>query len=144
MNNDEQTPISFAELAPRQDLWPGIESRITRRRPWKGFAVGMAASVVVALSAILAMPASQTDLNLLGRADAMLAQHQVTVAPWLEQPVASDVQPALDSLASAEMQIMQALHNEAENPALLRMLARVHRQRIDLLVKTQPQGRYIS
>jgi len=134
--DDDNNPVVFGEIQPARDLWPGIESRLARRRPRMGYAAGIAASLVIAWVVALQIGSNAPVSDLQMRATTMQVSHEAVVEQLAVHPVPAEFAPALSTLVSAEAEIHGAIDGGAPNPALLRMLANVHQQRMDLLMKT--------
>lgn len=134
MNDVEPEAIGFKPVAPERDLWPGIEARISSKRPWRAYVAGIAALLVLSVSLGLLFKPSVPLSALQQRALVMQSEHQQVLAS-LQPPGTSDMElpPALTTLDVAEQQIMSALEHQSRNPMLIRMLAGLHHKRIDLL-----------
>lgn len=139
--NEQQDdrPIAFAPLKPERDLWQGIALRLSGRRPWKGYVAGIAASLAIAAS-IFWWPSTTAMADFADQARAMQRAHLAALSDNAAPEQPAPLQSAFASLDSAEAEIMDALSARADNPALLRMLARVHRQRMDLMMISQGKG----
>lgn len=131
-----------------ESLSQASSTKASGRRPWMGVAAGIAASLAITVSAVLmwqsqtGVPDSALMSPLKARAMAMQQAHEATVAPLLAGEISATFEPALTTLDDAEAEIFAALDADAENPALLRMLANLYHRRAGLLIKTQKTGRY--
>ena len=139
-NHDEQQPIAFGQLMPERDLWPDIESQLTSRRPRKGWAAGIAASLVAMASLTLVTSSPDPFGNVLSSAQSnaylMQQTHDTEVSALTKDSYGPSIDPGMKELGNAEQQIHTALNDDPDNPALLRMLARIHHQKFELLMKS--------
>lgn len=101
-----------------------------------GYAAGIAASLVIAWVVVLQNDPGAPVSDLQSRAATMQASHDAAVEELPTVPLPDGFAPAFRTLVSAEAEIHGAIDGGAPNPALLRMLANVHQQRMDLLMKT--------
>ncbi|WP_404342590.1 hypothetical protein [Pseudoalteromonas mariniglutinosa] len=130
-------------IAPEKDLWPGIERAITvpHKAPLKAShrystliaVVACSAATLLAIQLFMNQPKSQ---SMLAMSDYFTKQKQGLLVQYQNQPALTDNwQQQLNELEEAEVAIKQALENEPENPALLKMLAQVYQQQLDLINK---------
>jgi hypothetical protein len=101
--------------APQRDLWPGIASRLPRRRrsPWALAPFALAASLVAGLAAVFTL-----SLGPLGTAPGELA------APLaLSDDSRAIVQANLSIVRQAERELRRALDDNPDSPALRSLLA---------------------
>ena len=145
--NDKDTAIQFDAIEPSRDLWPGIESKITSKRPWKGFAAGIAASLVIIPMVLLWQATGQTPVEdsqgVIRSALVMQSAHERMVAPYSRTIFPSGIDVALDELATAEKAIHGAIQEDPGNERLLAMLSRVHKHRLGVLTKSIKVQEYI-
>ncbi len=147
---NQQLEQSRDELAPQRDLWPGIEKALAQpkkeaARPVAAWSA-IAACTVAALVGIrlyTAAPQGQDPLQAMNRY--FEQQKQGLLVQYQSQPALTDNwQQQLAELEVAEKAIKQALENEPENPALLKMLAQIYQQQLDLINKVhQPAWQQI-
>ncbi|MEG3765931.1 hypothetical protein [Alteromonas sp. 14N.309.X.WAT.G.H12] len=139
------------QIAPKRDLWRGIELSLTENpengeeRSGKGrFPLAIAASVLVGVllaSVILgkfSLPGSQRDLSSLALVNQLNQQHQMQVNQLLSefkgQPaLTQNWQEQLQQLTAAADAIRLALENDPNNPALLSLLQHVYQQQLLLI-----------
>jgi hypothetical protein len=101
--------------APQRDLWPGIESRLVRRRrsPWALAQFALAASLVAGLAAVFTL-----SLGPLGTAPGEFA------APLaLSDDSRAIVQANLSMVRQAERELRRALDDNPDSPTLRSLLA---------------------
>lgn len=134
--HDEQQPIAFGQLMPERDLWPDIESQLTSRRPRRGWAAGIAASLVAMASLTLVTSSPDPVDNALSSAYLLQQAHDTEVSALTKDSYGPSIDPGMKELGNAEQQIHTALNEDPDNPALLRMLARIHHQKFELLMKS--------
>ncbi|MEC4091273.1 hypothetical protein [Pseudoalteromonas rubra] len=136
---------------PQKDLWQGIEKAINvsstvapPSSPWIKLA-GMAACVSAGLlswQVIMTQPREDTMTHM----SAFFEQKKQTLLVQYEaQPaLTKDWQVPLQELEEAEQAIKLALMKDPDNAALLKMLAQVYQQQLDLITKVhQPQWQQI-
>ncbi|WP_046004971.1 hypothetical protein [Pseudoalteromonas rubra] len=136
---------------PQRDLWQGIENAINMpdpasraRSPWIKLA-GVAACVSAGLlswQVIMTQPKQDTMAHM----SAFFEQEKQTLLVKYEaQPaLTKDWQGPLQELEEAEQAIKLALMKDPDNAALLKMLAQVYQQQLDLITKVhQPQWQQI-
>ncbi|KAF7787482.1 hypothetical protein PRUB_a4878 [Pseudoalteromonas rubra] len=136
---------------PQRDLWQGIEKAINvsstevpSRSPWIKLA-GVAACVSAGLlswQVIMTQPRQDTMTHM----SAFFEQKKQTLLVQYEaQPaLTKDWQGPLQELEEAEQAIKLALMKDPDNAALLKMLAQVYQQQLDLITKVhQPQWQQI-
>jgi hypothetical protein len=123
MNQDDdriEAPVPGLERlararAPGRDLWPGIESRLARRRrsPWALAPFALAASLVAGLAAVFTL-----SLGPLGTAPDELA------APLpLSHDSRAIVQANLSIVRQAERELRRALDDNPDSATLRSLLA---------------------
>lgn len=138
----ESLSNSEAHIAPEKELWQGIEKAISnpaveqrQSSVWPKL-VGIAACSVAALLSVqlvFTRPAHDTSVAM---SDFFAEQKQTLLVQYQNQPALTDNwQQQLAELEDAERAIKQALENEPENSALLKMLAQVYQQQLDLINK---------
>lgn len=131
-----------SDITPQKDLWPGIEKALaqvpkpqTKSVTWPKLAGVAACSVVALLSVQLLFSGSEPATSVV-MSDYFTQQKQTLLVQYQNQPALTDNwQQQLTELENAEEAIKQALNNEPENPALLKMLAQVYQQQLDLINK---------
>ena len=133
---------SETQIAPQKDLWQGIEKAISNPATkecessmWPKLA-GIAACSVAALLSVQLVFNSSAQNTSVAMSDFFAEQKQTLLVQYQNQPALTDNwQQQLTELEDAERAIKQALENEPENPALLKMLAQVYQQQLDLINK---------
>jgi len=156
-------------VAPPRDLWPGIASRIGRERTWswspgtwQPWALAAAATVLVALAAVLwtgrtptavrtvEIPMATPEARLAalpGVSDPVLAaaerDYEAAANALLEalQKRQAEIHPEtlvavranLEVIDRALSEVRQALAQSPSNPDLNRMLVATHRKKVDVL-----------
>ncbi|CAM4181446.1 hypothetical protein PSOS111911_06315 [Pseudoalteromonas ostreae] len=131
-----------SEISPQKDLWPGIEKALThaplaqvKAALWPKLAGVAACSVAALLTVQLLFSGSEPGTSVV-MSDYFTQQKQTLLVQYQNQPALTDNwQQQLTELEDAERAIKQALKNEPENPALLKMLAQVYQQQLDLINK---------
>ncbi|TVU83956.1 hypothetical protein FQP85_09310 [Pseudoalteromonas neustonica] len=130
------------EVSPQKDLWPGIEKALTHAPQAQGKAAlwpklaGVAACSVAALLTVQLLFSGSEPATSVVMSDYFTQQKQTLLVQYQNQPALTDNwQQQLTELEDAERAIKQALDNEPENPALLKMLAQVYQQQLDLINK---------
>ncbi|CCQ11535.1 putative orphan protein [Pseudoalteromonas luteoviolacea B = ATCC 29581] len=138
------------EITPTRELWPGVERAIsseameisasTNIKPWLGVAVCLGAALFSVL-----MIMKQEPNNAVLIADFFESQKQSLLVRYQSQPALTDNwQAQLVELEAAEAAIRQALDEDPQNAALLRMLSQVYQQQLDLITKVhQPTWQQI-
>ncbi|MFK3870930.1 hypothetical protein [Pseudoalteromonas rhizosphaerae] len=131
-----------SEITPQKDLWPGIEKALTHAPQAQGKAAlwpklaGVAACSVAALLTVQLLFSGSEPATSVVMSDYFTQQKQTLLVQYQNQPALTDNwQQQLTELEDAERAIKQALDNEPENPALLKMLAQVYQQQLDLINK---------
>ncbi|HEV2111021.1 MAG TPA: hypothetical protein VGT99_06690 [Gammaproteobacteria bacterium] len=160
MNNGNDESLQKAvdrlarDIAPQQDLWPGIAARIARqqrgRRLW---AYGLAASLLVAVGAAslwygiagrapesgvvpqLAAAASPDAAYFAQRA--AYAENSVETAPNLAPATRAVILKNLRVIEGSMQQIEQALEQDPNNPRLRALLYDLYQNEARLLAATQ-------
>jgi hypothetical protein len=138
----ESLNSSEANIAPEKELWQGIEKAISnpiveqrQSSIWPKLAGIAACSVAALLSVQLVLTRPDQDTSV-AMSDFFAEQKQTLLVQYQNQPALTDNwQQQLTELEDAERAIKQALENEPENPALLKMLAQVYQQQLDLINK---------
>ena len=131
-----------SEITPQKDLWPGIEKALAhtpksqaKAALWSKF-TGVAACSVAALLTVQLLFLGTEPATSVVMSDYFTQQKQTLLVQYQNQPALTDNwQQQLAELEEAERAIKQALENEPENPALLKMLAQVYQQQLDLINK---------
>ncbi|WP_088332303.1 hypothetical protein [Lacimicrobium sp. SS2-24] len=129
------------ERQPQRDLWPGIEHALNAEiAPANGRKVSALVASVLAVGmlgwmSLSYIPASNPSQPL---ATVLSEQHQqqkaYLLATYADQPALTDNwQAQLKELDDAALVIKQALEQDPQNMALLKMLKQVHQQQIDLI-----------
>ena len=130
-----------SEVSPSRDLWSGIERAIatsaheeTVRSQYWPKVTGIEACFIAGLLA-WNVSINQPELNTMRDLSALFEQQkQALLVQYKAQPaLTSDWQGQLDELEQAEQAIKLALQNDPENAALLKMLAQVYQQQLDLI-----------
>jgi len=129
---------------PQRDLWTGIEMALLkdnrRRTPW----IAIAASLLVCVIAVSWwLRPHRTDDSAavhVNYAEQLTAQHRNTMAAlqaaYRNTPaVTTNWMDQLNAMERASESVRQALQNDPDNVALLKMLNDVYQQEIDLLRK---------
>ncbi|CAH9054889.1 hypothetical protein PSECIP111951_02688 [Pseudoalteromonas holothuriae] len=130
------------EVSPKRDLWPGIERALVSHNEhakkvsyWPKL-TGVAACMVAGLLAwqvVIKQPQQNTMVDISAFFE---QQKQSLLVQYEAQPaLTSDWQAQLKELESAEQAVKSALQNDPENAALLKMLAQVYQQQLDLINK---------
>jgi hypothetical protein len=131
------------DMAPPQDLWPGIEAqaaaqRYRRHRAWR-FAAGIAAAALVATVALsvwnrpvplVAGPALQDASYLRARAE--LEQSYRAKLEQLAPATRVQVEQDLAIIQGAREDIRRALASDPANPLLNELMTTTWQQEIDL------------
>lgn len=138
--------VVFTAIEPARDLWPGIEAAMSKPvrsvSPWRRLApVGFAASLLLAFSLATQMTVQQvaveqSDRNEIQRiAQLMQVQQRAEIGAVASASAerAVKVNPIMDSLLAAELEIYLAIDNGGTSPALLDMLAYVHRRQLEMM-----------
>ncbi|ASD68250.1 hypothetical protein [Pseudoalteromonas piscicida] len=145
--NDEQS-----QPKPQRDLWQGVERAINQAQPmqpskqnnWQKLS-GIAACTIAGLLAwqvIMNQPKQDSLANISAFFE---QQKQSLLVQYETQPaLTSDWQTQLQELEQAEQAIKLSLKQDPENAALLKMLAQVYQQQLDLINKVhQPRWQQI-
>ncbi|WP_440054287.1 hypothetical protein ACSLBF_15655 [Pseudoalteromonas sp. T1lg65] len=146
LSNDLSTP------EPQRDLWLGIEKAINQESPvrqtthnhWQKL-TGIAACTVAGLFAWQVVMNQPKQDSLANMSSFFEQQKQALLVQYDTQPaLTSDWQMQLQELEQAEQAVKLSLKNDPENAALLRMLAQVYQQQLDLINKVhQPRWQQI-
>ncbi|MFY8300501.1 hypothetical protein AAEU28_17180 [Pseudoalteromonas sp. SS15] len=130
-----------SEVAPSRDLWPGIEraiaepakSSVNDKQYWPKV-TGIAACFIAGLLA-WNVSVMRPEQNTMRDLSALFEQQkQALLVQYEAQPaLTNDWQQQLDELEQAEQAVKLALQNDPENAALLKMLAQVYQQQLDLI-----------
>lgn len=131
------------EMEPGKDLWSGIDRalvkpEVTQKARLNAKAMGaIAASTIAALVGIQLYTKAPSDSDTFANMTRYFEkQKQGLLVQYQSQPALTDNwQQQLAELEQAEKAIKQALENEPQNPALLKMLAQVYQQQLDLINK---------
>ncbi|GAA0359479.1 hypothetical protein GCM10009092_24600 [Bowmanella denitrificans] len=134
------------EIQPRRDLWPGIEHALnsqaaepvvtsSKAKPYWGMAAAVATVGLLGWLGLTQLPGLSDSAQL---AQVLSQQHQqqkqALLASFSGQPALTDNwQQQVDELDAAALAIKQALKEDPNNPALLKMLQQVYQQQIDLI-----------
>lgn len=147
----EQSTAEPREIAPERDLWPGIE-RAIHRSEFNPKPMGYGPSLTGVAACFLAGLVAWKVVIKQPREDAMVLMSQffeqqkqtLLVKYDAQTALVTDWQTQLQELEEAEQAIKLALKNDAENAALLKMLAQVYQQQLDLINKVyQPRWQQI-
>lgn len=142
-----------SQAQPQRDLWPGIERAINqpaaieptpRSNHWQKLS-GIAACTIAGLLAWQVVM-NQPQQDSLANISAFFEQQkQSLLVQYQSQPaLTSDWQVQLQELEDAEQAIKLSLKQDPENAALLKMLAQVYQQQLDLINKVhEPQWQQI-
>lgn len=155
---DTQLPDEIAHLkhdvAPKRDLWPGIELAISRQNSEKPhlnrmlehvkqwfFAPQMSIAMGVAVTGLLLVVANNQQIEpqkSSGLVSQLTAQHlqqkNILLASFERQPALTvNWQQQIEELDQAAEAIRKALEHEPDNLALLKMLQQVYQQQIELI-----------
>ncbi len=131
---------------PERDLWPGIEhaisqqgdqlnERTVKRVSWMSGA-GMAAGFL-ALGLVVSSQWRGGNENIASQMTAQFeTQKKSLLVSYQDTPaVIQNWQGQLADLEKAEEAVLKALESEPKNQALLKMLANIYQQQIDLINK---------
>ncbi|MGP5157834.1 hypothetical protein [Pseudoalteromonas prydzensis] len=133
---------SDSDITPQKDLWPGIEKALAhapqpqvKASLWPKI-TGVAACSVAALLAVQLLFSGAEPATSVAMSEYFTQQKQTLLVQYQNQPALTDNwQQQLAELEDAERAIKQALENEPQSPALLKMLAQVYQQQLDLINK---------
>lgn len=144
------------EMAPKRDLWPGIEQAIASKPQiqqasnnsnWHNWARTAAAFVPAAF--VLMFWLQQSSVNEPSEQfNSVVAGFEVQKRQLLRQvasdtPVVTNWEASLADLEQAEQALLKALQSQPEDPTLLKMLTHVYQQQLELIQKShqsaQPQ-----
>lgn len=142
------------ELTPQRDLWPGIEQAIAntpqygqpvKQDSWQQFGKVAAAFAPVALVLGIWLGSGnhvQIDNNwnnpLVASYD--IQKKQLLQNVNIEQPIVKNWHASMTELEQAEKALIQALKQQPEDPALMKMLNQVYQHQISLIKKAyKPQ-----
>ncbi|SFD08142.1 hypothetical protein [Pseudoalteromonas denitrificans] len=144
------------EIQPKKDLWQGIDRAIDFKVKPKTLNHFTKLSVVAACFAAallsfnflstIQMQSNDSEINnVITMSEIFETQKNALLVQYQEKPaLTDDWQAQLDDLEQAEQAIKQALKNEPQNSALLRMLAQVYRQELELINRVhQPKWQQI-
>ncbi|NOU53166.1 hypothetical protein HG263_21945 [Pseudoalteromonas sp. JBTF-M23] len=131
------------EVAPKRDLWPGIERALvtqghqqTQSSSYWPKLTGVAACTIAGLLAwqvVMKQPQQNTMTDISAFFE---QQKQSLLVQYESQPaLTSNWQEQLQELENAEQAVKVALQSDPENAALLKMLAQVYQQQLDLINK---------
>ncbi|PAJ72088.1 hypothetical protein CJF42_23080 [Pseudoalteromonas sp. NBT06-2] len=144
------------EIKPNKDLWQGIERAIDFNGKPKNtnhftkLSV-IAACFAAALLSLNFLPNTQVTLqsdeinNVASMSHLFETEKKALLVQYHEKPaLTDDWKSQLDDLEQAEQAIKHALENEPQNSTLLRMLAQVYRQQLELINRVhQPKWQQI-
>lgn len=137
------------EIAPKRDLWPGIEQAIAKvpqqtsaanDDKFKGWHKVAAAFAPVALVAGIYLNQAPSQVETPEWLMPVTAGFEMQKRQLLKQ-VSNDVvlsnnwQTSLMELEKAEQSLKRALIEQPEDPALMKMLNQVYQQQLDLIKK---------
>jgi hypothetical protein len=144
------------EIQPKKDLWQGIDRAIDFNDKPKANNHFTKLSVIAACFAAVMLSInflSNTQVtpqaieinNVASMSQLFETEKQALLVQYQEKPaLTDDWQSQLDDLEQAETAIKQALKNEPQNSTLLRMLAQVYRQQLELINRVhQPKWQQI-
>ena len=122
------------ELRPRRDLWPGIESRLRRRRvpralPW---ALGLAAAAGVAF-VLLHRPPVRDEVQVTAESRELVAT--LTAITGTRSATARSLAHHLAIIDAAIAETKAALDETPADPALVDFLQDLDRRRLALLAQ---------
>ncbi len=129
-----------SDVKPSRDLWAGIERAIAEpvkapsdKQYWPKV-TGIAACFIAGLLA-WNVSMNRPEQNTMRDLSALFEQQkQALLVQYKAQPaLTNDWQQQLDELEQAEQAVKLALQNDPENAALLKMLAQVYQQQLDLI-----------
>lgn len=137
------------EISPRRDLWPGIEQAISQlqAKPSRGLSINQRialASAASILCAVLLMsfikPLAPGPEQPLDGINALVntyeqEKQQLLVNYRGQPPLADNWQQQLQQLEQAASSLRGALEQEPDNAVLIRMLANIYQQQLDLINK---------
>ena len=141
------TPIAFAPITPARELWPEIEAQISpKRRVGRWLPIGVAASLALFMSVMLLDSGSMApavgsggptntiatvpEADLEQVAKLMQVQQRADLAAVLGSGQGAALGEAMEGLLFAEQEIVDAINAGSNNPALIGMLAGVHRHQL--------------
>ncbi len=142
------------ELTPQRDLWPGIEQAIantpqygqpTKPESWQQLAKIAAAFAPVALVLSIWLGSGSHEQIDNNWNNPLVASYDIQKKQLLqkvntEQPVVKNWQASMTELEQAEKALIQALKQQPEDPALMKMLNQVYQHQISLIKKAyKPQ-----
>lgn len=131
------------EIEPKRDLYSGIEKALTNQNHSKStFSVAKLSAVAASFCALMVaatwfyMAPNQQDLPIV-KMESLFEQekHALLVQYSGQDPLIDDWQNQLKVLEDAEQAVKKALEEEPNNAVLLRMLAQVYQQQLDLINK---------
>lgn len=138
--DSQDAPVAFAPMTPSRDLWPDIAAEIRpRRRRLRLVPAALAASMALATSlTLLTSPqfAQRGATDMQQVADLMQVQQRADLGALASAVQGPGVDKAMDGLLAAEQQIRAAIDSGSSNPALLEMLATVHRHQLEMIDKS--------
>jgi len=135
--NNEEFAVAFAPMTPPRDLWPEIAAQVQpRRRRFRLVPVGVAAALALTTTMTM-MTAPQVatfaPTELQQMAQIMQVQQQAGLGAVSSAVQGAGVDRAMDGLLAAEREIREAIDAGSDNPALLKLLASVHRRQLDIV-----------
>jgi hypothetical protein len=137
-----QSIAEHGDIKPDKNLWPGIERAINREMTssekasyWPKI-TGVAACFVAGLVTWQVIIEDARYDTMASMSHFFEKQKHVLLVKYDTQPaIINDWQIQLTELESAEQAVKLALKNDPENAALLKMLAQVYQQQLDLINK---------
>lgn len=137
-----QSIAEASEIAPDKDLWPGIERAIdgevtnAKNASYWPKVTGIAACFMAGLVAWQVVVKQPHHDTMASMSHFFEQQKHVLLVKYDAQPaIVNDWQVQLQELENAEQAVKLALKNDPENAALLKMLAQVYQQQLDLINK---------
>jgi len=127
-----------SEMSPSRDLWPGIERAIaspaTKNSQRWPKVTGTAACIAAGVFAWNISLEQYPQSTMLDLSTVFEQQKRALLIQYEAQPaLTQDWQSQLEELEQAEQAIKLALDNDPENAALLKMLAQIYQQQLDLI-----------
>ncbi|KZN67224.1 hypothetical protein N473_08360 [Pseudoalteromonas luteoviolacea CPMOR-1] len=141
---------------PQQPLWQGIDKAINAQNDavrsatpkstgvWRQVSA-IAAATCIGMCVMYFSMSTPEQNNMLQMSQYFEQQKQIMLVQYSSQPaLTNDWQVQLQELEEAEQAIKLALENDAQNAALLQMLAQVYQQQLDLIERVhQPRWQEI-
>lgn len=131
------------EIEPKRDLYAGIEKALSRQQQSKQpFSVAKLSAIAASFCALMVaatwfyMAPAQSSLPIAQMESMFQHEKQALLVQYSGQdPLIDDWQNQLKVLEDAELAVKKALEEEPNNAVLLRMLAQVYQQQLDLINK---------